>query len=282
MLDIQAIFLVFVAATLISWVAIRTSSVFLQRYRDTFTQTARNSLADMFLFLDPARLFYMNMAAMVTLPTLTWFATENLMGVAGAVAGTAVLPRLVYSKMRDKRWRRFSTQLPDAVNDLSASLKAGASLTMAMESLVKGQRPPLSQEFELLLREQRVGVNLDKALDNMTGRVPDPDFQLVAASISISREIGGNLAETLESLGTSMRQKNTMEGKVMALTAQGRLQGIVMSALPVLLGAIMFYMEPEVMGMLFTTSVGWVVLGVIVFMEAMGYFMIKKITAVDV
>ena len=117
---------------------------------------------------------------------------------------------------------------------------------------------------------------------NMEQRIPLQDFSMLVTALRINREVGGNLADTIESLGETLRRKAMMEGKIQSLTAQGRLQGIVMTGLPVLLAVLLNFMEPEAMSKLWTTALGWAVLGVIVVMEALGFFMIRKITSIDV
>src|SRR5690606_29791192 len=149
---------------------------------------------------------------------------------------------------------------PDGLSLMSGSMRAGASLNIALEGLVKEQQPPLSQEFALFLREQRIGVDYETSLQHMERRVPLQDFSMVVAALRISREVGGNLAEVLESLADTLRKKHMMEGKIDSLTAQGRLQGIVMAGLPILLAILLNFMEPEAMSKLWTTTVGWVVL----------------------
>ena len=165
---------------------------------------------------------------------------------------------------------------------LTGAMRAGASLNIALEGLVKEQPAPLSQEFELFMREQRIGVDFEKSLANMEKRLPIQDFAMLTSALRINREIGGNLAEILESLAETLRRKQMMEGKIDSLTAQGKLQGIVMTGLPILLGVLLYFLEKESMEKLWTTTIGWVVLGIIIIMEAMGYVMIRKITSIDV
>ena len=111
---------------------------------------------------------------------------------------------------------------------------------------------------------------------------PMQDFRMLTTALRINREVGGNLAETIEALADTLRRKATMEGKIASLTAQGKLQGLVMTGLPVLLGVLLNFLEPEAMRKLWTTGIGWTVLSIIVVMELLGYFMIRKITSIDV
>jgi tight adherence protein B len=271
-----------VAAIFIGWTAIELIGRLLTRQRETIQREADTSLQDMFIFIDPSRLFMFNTIALFAVPVVLWLITENPIVSLGAAIAIVLLPRLMVSHLRKKRMRTFERQLPDALLMISGSLRAGASLTVALESMVAESKPPVSQEFELMLREQRVGVDFDTALKNMEKRIPNADFVMIVAGMRISREVGGNLADILESLADTLRKKHTMEGKIDSLTAQGRMQGIVMTCLPLFLILILSQMEPQAMEPLFHTMMGWAVLGVIGVMEMIGYFFISRIVNIDV
>lgn len=274
--------LTFVSVATLSWFALRASRHFWEDYESVFKETAGNSMADMFLFVDPQRLFFFNVLIIIIMPLLVWVITGHLLYGLIALGGALFLPFYVYRVIRKRRFRAFEKQLPDALTMIAGALKAGASINMALESLVKEQPPPLSQEFLLFLREQRIGVDFGRSLQNMEQRLPIADFQMFASALRIAREIGGNLAEILERLSDTLRRKATMEGKIDALTAQGRMQGYVMTGLPVLLGCLLYLLEPEAMSKLFTTREGYITLAVVVVMEIVGYIFISKITAIDV
>jgi len=254
----------------------------LERYKESFTTTASANMSDMFLFIDPNRLYLYNLGAIVIFPGLVWLLTRDLTAAGVMLVMVLVLPSLLYRRMRTKRLQRFLAQLPDALSMVAGSMRAGASLNVALESMVAEQAAPIAQEFELLLREQRLGVDFDVSLQNMESRVPLQDVSLLITALRINREVGGNLAETVESLGETLRRKAMMDGKITSLTAQGKLQGVVMAGLPVLLALLLYFMEPESMAKLWTTSVGWGVLTVVGVMEILGYTMIRKITSIDV
>lgn len=278
----MVILLAFVSGTLLGIVGLLALLTFLDRYRKTFTRTAQHTLGEMFLFMDTQRLFHYNLGLLVVVPLLVEIITDSIPLAIGAMVLLAFLPRFVYRRMQEKRIQRFIAQLPDALMALSSSLRAGGSMAVSLEKLVEEQRPPLSQEFELFQREQRMGVDFDTALEHMAERVSHADFQLVAAGMRISREVGGNLAGILETQADILRSKAMMEGKINSLTAQGKLQGLVMTCLPVILATILYFMEPDAMILLFTTNTGWMVLAVVVLMETLGYLAISKITAIDV
>lgn len=270
------------AALLLGWVVAVKGRDFWGDYEAVFKETASVNMRDMFLFVDPHRLFLYNSIALVAVPLLLLLATGDGIIALAAFALLMIGPFYLYRALRRKRLRTFERQLPDALGMISNALSAGSSLNMALEGLVKEQPAPLSQEFLLFLREQRIGVEFDIALRNMERRLPIPDFQMFGAALRISREVGGNLGETLDTLATTLRRKAEMEGKIEALTAQGKMQGYVMTALPVFLGVLLSFLEPDAMSLMFTTPAGWATIGVVVVMEALGYVFIRKVTHIDV
>ena len=273
---------VFLSATLFMYWLMTTGQKFMISYKETFTESASANMADMFMSIDANRLFQFNLIAIFVLPILTWLILGDPITTIAIFCLIAFMPTMIYRSMRKKRLRLFEEQLPDALLMLSGSMKAGASLNIALENLVQEQPVPLSQEFELFMREQRIGTDFDVSLQHMETRLPIPDFAMLTSALRINREIGGNLATIMESLGDTLRRKHQMEGKIKSLTAQGKLQGIVMTGLPVLLGFLLYMLEPASMEKLWTTTIGWIVLAIILVMETLGYIMIQKITAIDV
>jgi tight adherence protein B len=254
----------------------------LNKHRENFDKASKSSLEAMFIFVDTKKLFQISVVAAIFVPLILWFFFDNpIIPLAGAIA-TVLAPKFLVKRLETKRVELFERQLPDALLMVSGSMRAGASLAVAMESMTKESKPPLAQEFGLMLAEQRLGVEFDEALNNMEKRMPVPDFVLLVAAMRITREVGGNFAEILESLADTLRRKHEMEGKIKALTAQGRMQGIVMAALPLFLMAILTYMEPEAMNPLYNTLIGWAVLVVVFVMITIGYLGIRSIVNIDV
>ena len=237
--------LFFLAAFMAAYVAVTKGRGFYGEYEAVFMDTATVNMEDMFLFVDPRRLFMFNLMAIVIIPALVWIISGIFFLALAVMVIVAVLPFQVYGSMRRRRYKAFEKILPDALTMISGSL-------------------------------------LDTSMRNMERRLPIQDFQMLAAALRISREVGGNLAETLDKLADTLRRKATMEGKIDALTGQGVMQGYVMSALPLLLGTMLYFLEPKAMGMLFTTPKGWAVLTIVFVMEVLGFFFIRKVTTIDV
>ncbi len=269
-------------AGLLAWRVLSSSGEAMANYRATFTESASDNLSDMFVFIDPGKIFYMNMLALVLSFPLVWLLTGSLLMGAGAAVIVWLLPQWAYRRLHRMRLERFMIQLPDGLAMLSGSMQAGASLNMALEGLVKEQPAPMSQEFELLLREQRIGVDMEVALQHMEARIKNSDFAMVITALLISREVGGNLAEVLDTLADTLRRKLAMEDKVNSLTAQGKMQGIVMALLPLFLGGILMFIEPEAMGKMFTTVPGYFTVAFVLIWEAIGFMFINRITSVDI
>ncbi|MCC4592605.1 type II secretion system F family protein [Xanthomonas sacchari] len=260
----------------------RSSEQFLKRYRESFMDQARMNLTDMFLFLDPAQVYMISAVIMVIVPLLVWMLTGSL--VIAVLIGIFLIfaPRKIYAFLRKRRLEQIQEQLPDALQMLASSLRAGVGFAPAMEVLVHDGQPPLAQELALVLREQHMGIRAEEAMENFSKRVPITDAELFVSAVNISREVGGNLAETLATLAETLRRRLTMEKKVKSLTAQGRLQGIVMAMLPVFLIGYLTVMYSETMQPMFHRWHGWVVITICLVMEYLGYRLCKKIMTIDV
>ena len=274
--------MVFLCVTLVGFLLARSSTVFWGRYQEAFTEQARFNLADMFMFMDTGNLFRINVIALVLVPALIWLATGNPLLAIFALVLILVLPKKIYTWMRQRRIDKIQQQLPDGLMMVAGSMRAGLGFTPALESLARDIEPPLAQEFALVLREQRMGIKLEEALEHLHERVPIQDVALFVSAVNISREVGGNLAESMASLADTLRRRLIMEGKVKSLTAQGRLQGIVMAMMPVGLIAFLSFAYPETMHDLYHTPMGWAVMGVAAVMEYLGYRMCRKITSIDI
>jgi tight adherence protein B len=270
------------SAGLLVWFAIDIGSSTMASYRASFTERAKFQAQEFFLFIDPRKLFVANLAVMALGGVTVWVVTSSALLAIPTFFALTLLPRLLYAWMRKRRLRRFEAQLPDALMMLSGGLRAGVGLNSAMQQLVAEAHAPLRQEFTLVLREQRLGVTLEQSLSNLARRMPTQTTTLVVSAMRIASETGGGLAETLERTSNTIRSRLQMEGKIGALTAQGKLQAWVVGALPLVLMLILDKMEPQAMNLMWHTRMGWATLAVIAFLEFMGVYVIRKIIAIDV
>jgi len=250
-------------------------------YKQKFTKTADNQLADMFVFTDVSNLFWINVLALILIPALVHYAF-NLWVVTWSVLGVLfVIPGVLWASLRKKRLAKFEAQLPDAFIMLSSSLQSGASLNMALETVTAQSPAPLNQEFGLLVKRMRLGVTLEDGLLELEKRLPMQSFIMASSAIRISREVGGNLVETINTMAKTLRRKKMMEGKIDSLTAQGKAQGTFMALLPVILAILLSFIEPEAMRKLYTTTEGLIILAIMVSMQVLGYVFIRKVTSID-
>lgn len=273
---------IFAAVLLLVWLALFFGSRWFTRRQNASASAAQANLEAMFIFTDADKIMAVNVLALILLPVVAWVVTGRLIIVGACVVIAFVAPRYILRFIAQRRLNRFEQQLPDALLMISGALRAGASLTIALDSVASEGDAPISQEFELMLREMRLGLDMGVALERLEKRVPLQDLAMVTAGMALSREVGANLAETLESISKTIRAKLQMEGKIRSLTAQGKLQGIVMAMLPVFLIFILEVMEPEAMAPLFNAWYGWVTLGIITLAISIGYHFIRQITNIDV
>lgn len=273
--------LVFVAVLCLSLAIVRNMDDFLSFYKQRFTSNAKQELSEMFIFMDPSSLFLLNILVMIIVPIAAHILFQLWVVTAGVFAVLLIVPGALWARARKKRLNKFEEQLPDIFMMLTSGLQAGASLNMALTDMVKQAPAPASQEFGLLVKRMQLGVSLEDGLIELEKRLPIQSFVMASSAIRISREVGGNLVETIKSMAKTLRRKKTMEGKIDSLTAQGRAQGTFMALLPVALAVLLSFMEPEAMNKLYTTRQGLMVLSVMVFMQVMGFVFIRKVTSID-
>lgn len=189
----------------------------------------------------------------------------------------------VFVKARiQKRTKAFTNQLNDALGIMSNSLRAGYSFLQSVNSVSREMPDPIAHEFRRLLKELSLGQDADTALRNLISRVDSEDLELIVRAILIQKETGGNLAEILDTISTTIRDRVKIQGEIKTLTAQGRLSGMVVSLMPVFLIGIMYLINPEYISVLFTHPVGRMMLGFAVVNELIGIFLIKQIVSIEV
>ena len=192
------------------------------------------------------------------------------------------IPRLYLRRQRKKRMAKFDEQLISAIDLMANSLKSGFSLPQSFEMITQEMDPPISQEFGLVVKENRLGVSLGEALKNMLERVKSDELELVITATNIARETGGNLAEIYSRIAKTIRDRDEMKGKIDSLTAEGRMQGIFVGALPFFLGILLTIIDPEMMYPMWHTTLGFAFVGFAVLLVALGGFFIKKLTTIDI
>ena len=268
-------------AAIVGWGIARMAARALGHHRRHLAYLNQVQLVELFLFVEPATFLRINLVVL-TIATVVFGWLAGLYGAALAMLLTAVAPRALYVWLRRRRLWALERQLPDIADSLASSLRAGLGLGQAIARVAQHQSPPAAQEFALLVREHRLGIPLEQALSDLAVRSDLRDLHMLVATLGIARDLGGGLADALERFGASIRRRLVMEDRIRALTAQGRLQGIVMGILPIALGAVLFVLEPVQMRKLFTEPVGWLTIGGVVLLEFGGFLLLRRIVSIRV
>ncbi|MFT3842955.1 MAG: type II secretion system F family protein [Myxococcaceae bacterium] len=252
-----------------------------EQYQERYVVKSMNDLSDMFLFIDPRQMLILNIASMCLLGLFAYVVINPLVAIGMTIFGF-FLPMMLVKHYRKRRIRKFNTQLVDALQAMANAFKAGLTFQQAIEHVAKEASAPLSQEFGLFVKEAKLGVPMEEALVNMAKRVGSDDLELVVTATNISRQLGGNMAEMFETLSTTIRERFRLEGKIDALTSQGKLQGWVVGAMPLILGMVLNYMRPDLMQPMLDHIFGYILVAVICVMEVLGMLIIRRIVNIDI
>ncbi|MFT5895828.1 MAG: tight adherence protein B [bacterium] len=272
----------FISISLVVFFCLRGTADSVDSYSKSLSNSTESNLRKLFLVADTRKLQIIYFGSLVVVPMLLLLLNIAPLIIAACLTLLFVAPRLVFSQLTRKRRATINAALPDALAQISGAMRAGSTFSMAVQLYVNEVEGPLAQEFSLLQREQRLGARLEDALENLGERVQSEEVDLLVSAALIANDVGGNLAEILQSLAETIRRKIEMEGKIEALTAQGRLQGRVVSALPFLILLPLMYFEPVATMPLFTSLLGWVFLAVIIGMDLIGSVLIQKIVSIDI
>lgn len=226
--------------------------------------------------------FLVMTALLASAAGLIFFVVKRIVLVpVGAIAGFFA-PRIYLGIRKNKRLKDFNDQLGDALNLMVNSLRAGYSTMQAMEVISNEMPSPISEEFGRVVLELQLGVPFDTAMANLMRRMPSPDMDLVVTAMSVQREVGGNLAEVLDAISFTIRERVRIKGEIKAMTAQGRITGYVVTGIPFALATFIYMVNPEFMGTLFTEPCGWLMIGISLVLIVLGYVVINKIVSIEV
>lgn len=192
------------------------------------------------------------------------------------------LPKIALFAMWERRLAKFDDQLIDSLNLLSNSLKSGMNLSQSIQVLVREMPNPISQEFAMVLSQEKVGLTLDDALQKMTERIPSEDLSVVIQSILILRETGGNLSETFDVIANTIRERRRIDGKIKSMTAQGKTMGLILFLFPFAMLAFFYSVNPDYVSVLFNTQLGWVLITVMLTSQILGGLWMRKIVRIEV
>lgn len=192
-------------------------------------------------------------------------------------------PRWYVSMRQGQRLKAFNNQLGDALNLMVNGLRSGYSVLQAMEAVAREMPPPMAVEFARVVQEVQLGLSLEQALSNMLRRINSDDLDLVVTAINVQREVGGNLAEILDVISFTIRERVRIKGEIQTLTAQGRYSGYVISFLPIVLALILFVINKPYVSLLFTQGFcGWAMVICGLLMIGSGFLAIQRIVNIEV
>ena len=283
--QVTILLLVFGAAFLITrFLAEKVVPVFVKKYN--IWQTGRLSrvtdkLEDSFIFLESKRTVLITTCPFI-FAGLGFVMLRNLLGLIGGFLFGLILPGLLTKIAKKNRIKKFSSQLVDSIMILSSSLRAGLSLLQAIGVLCEEMPAPISQEFGLILKENRLGVNLSDSLKNLKNRVALEEVNLIVSSVLVARETGGELTKVFARLTETIRNNIKLKEKVTTLTLQGRLQGIIMSILPFGFALLINKQNPGHFAIMWESQTGRLLVGIAVVLQLLGMFFIKKISSFKV
>jgi tight adherence protein B len=194
----------------------------------------------------------------------------------------AFIPYLWMRRRRTRRLFAFESELPEAIDLLGRAIRAGHPLSSGMKMVADETGEPISGEFRRTFEENRFGVPFDDAIQEMSDRVDIVDVRILVTAILIQREVGGNLAEVLDNLASVIRARFTIRRQLRVYTAQGRMSGYVLAALPIVVGTIIYMLNPDYGKLMFTHPLGRVLLAVAFIMQIIGFLWIRKIINIDI
>ncbi len=205
-------------------------------------------------------------------------------GIVGALIG-GFLPRFYVRRQQSKRLIKFDEQLADMLNLMVNGLRAGYSTMQAMEAVSKELPAPISDEFRRVVQEMQLGITMERALDNLLKRIPSEDLDLVITAINVQREVGGNLAEILDTISFTIRERVRIKGEIRVLTSQVMYSGKFLSLLPIILVGILYLLNRDYLMTFFrpeSVPCGYIALGIAAILIISGYFAMTKLADIEV
>ena len=232
---------------------------------------------------DPARMIFMAMILAVLGFNLFWYVVPRGKPISafGVLLGGGGPFLYIYTQRR-KRMRKFEAQFPDALEFASRAMRSGHAFSVSLEMLHKEYAPPLGSEFQRTFDEQNLGLPLEVALERLGKRVPLLDVQFFVSAVLLQKRTGGNLAGLLDNLAYLMRERFKLRGRIRAVSAHGRISGLVLSMIPLAVALLMFVTNPEYILFFLDDPDGKIMLVVCIFLQLLGFISIRKIVDIGV
>lgn len=252
------------------------------RFLDNYKKGVQLLLTRAHVLLKAEELITVCLILFFTAGLFVFAVTNSILLTIMASISAWLLPTFILRARIKKRIKSLNEQLSDAIVLISNSLKAGYSFFQAIDIVAREMTGPMAEEFALLQKEVNLGLTTERALENLVERVKSDDLELVVIAVMIQRQVGGNLAEILDNISSTIRERVKIKGEVRTVTAQGRTSGYIISLLPVGLGLILFVINPGHISTLFTDPIGIAILVFSVMMELIGIYFISKIVKIEI
>ncbi len=232
--------------------------------------------------IEPRTALGISAGLVVTVGLFVFVVTYSILAAFACAAGAMLVPNFYIRHLEAERLRRLESQLVDGLTTLAAAARAGLNLVQSMELLETNAVGPIKQEFGQLLQEYRLGLDLNQAMQNASNRIGSQLYRLTFTAIQMHRLRGGDTAQSLDRIAESIRDIARLEAKLDALTSQARYQAIFMSMMPVVFLVLLWSIDPQGVGMLFTVPAGRILLLIVVALIVVAFVWIRKIMAVDI
>ncbi len=202
-------------------------------------------------------------------------------GISVSIAGFQLVP-IIYKSLYEKRCNQFTDQMVDALTIMANGIKSGSNPQQSMSRVVEIMGNPVKAEFAQVMTQVQFGQSFEEALTDLGERIPRPDVQMFVTAINILKETGGNLAETFQTIVSTIRERQKLEKKISAMTAQGIMQGIIVTCIPFVLLGVFMFIDPTYMQPMFNTTLGLILLAAMLGMQIIGGVVIRKVVTIKV
>lgn len=251
-----------------------------KEYRDSYLTEQRAHFEDMFVAVNPSLIFSLSFIVGVALSGIIYALSESVYASVPIALILPVFMTFIAGILRKRRWVKFELQFPDALSMLNANMRAGVSLANALQNVARQSIPPMSQELGMLEKELQLGKS-EEAYRNLARRIPMPSVKLFVSSVVTCARLGGNLTEMLDTIAATIRRNLQLRQELKTLTAEGRMQGIIMGLMPFFMAGILTLIDPELMSPLYNTTMGNLIIATVVVLNLVGMLVIREMLKIE-
>jgi tight adherence protein B len=247
-----------------------------------YLKKRKKKLAQAAVLMKPEEFLGVSLISAASLAFLFYLLSNSMIIALILLPVGFIVPDLIIESKKSRRMAKISSQLPEALGIISNGLRAGFSFTQAMGVVISEISGPICEEFSKVLRENSLGKPLEEALTNMSDRTDDEDLDMFVTALIIQRQVGGNLAEVLDTISDTIRERVRIKGEIKTLTAQGKMSGIIVSLLPFGLAIALSIINPGYLTVLFMTFIGKLMIAVGVILQLIGIFVLTRLVDIKV